>query len=63
MEVTKESKVEQLQKEVQAEKVIREQSFIKELEELCKKYNCALGAKALINEEGKIVAQPVVVAK
>ena len=63
MEVTKESKVEQLAKEVQAEKAEREKAFLADLEELCKKHNCGVSANPFINEEGKIVAQPVIFAK
>ena len=55
--------VEQLQKAIQAEKETREKAFLADLEELCKKHNCGISAKPFINEEGKIVAQPVVVAK
>lgn len=58
-----EHSVEQLQKAIQADKEKREKAFIAALEELCKEFNCAVGAKPFINEEGKIMAQPMIFAK
>ena len=55
--------IEQLEKAIKADKEKREKEFHAELLLLCEKYKCDISAKPFINEEGKILAQPVIFAK
>lgn len=55
--------IEELEKAIKADKEKREKEFFAEVQLLCEKYNCDITAKAFINEEGKVLAQPVIFAK
>lgn len=61
--VKSEHSIEQLEKAIKADKAKREQEFLSEVQLLCEKYKCDISAKAFINEEGRVLAQPVIFAK
>lgn len=58
-----EHQIAELEKAVKADKEKREKEFYAEIQLLCEKYKCDIGAKAFINEEGRVLAQPIIFAK
>lgn len=61
--VKSEHSIEQLQKAIDTDKKKREADFLAYIQEGSKTFNCDIGAKPFINEEGKIMAQPFVFSK
>ena len=61
--VKSEHQIAELEKAIKADKEKREKDFHTELIALCEKYKCDITAKAFINEEGKVLAQPVIFSK